>query len=133
MSPFWHFNLRKQNAKKGTRTSPQNGGDRELARAWEISDVDDVLRRHGAAGDAGGGLCLVRIDPDQPLVPSNARPMPTHLARGRHHRGRAHPRGRGAPWSVRRGGCVFPRAALPFYLSLTVLDWHFLGFCIHYM
>ena len=61
------------------------GGDRELARAWEISDVDDVLRRHGAAGDAGGGLCLVRIDPDQPLVPSNARPMPTHLARGRHH------------------------------------------------
>ena len=85
MSPFWHFNLRKQKAKKGTRTSPQNGGDRELARAWEISDVDDVLRRHVAAGDAGGGLCLVRIDPDQPLVPSNARPMPTHLARGRHH------------------------------------------------
>ena len=60
------------------------GGDRELARAWEISDMVDVLRRHGVADD-GGGLCLVRIDPAKPLRPSNARPMPTRRARGRHH------------------------------------------------
>ena len=62
------------------------GGDHELARAWELSDVEDVLRRHGHGKPYGGGLCLVQINPTAPLRPDNARPMPTRCARGRHHR-----------------------------------------------
>ena len=62
-------------------------GHRELARAWERSDVVDVLRRHGRSAPPyfrrDGHLTLVRADPAVPLYPHNARPVPTRDVRQR--------------------------------------------------
>ena len=64
-------------------------GHHELARAWERTDVEDLLRRHGhRTVPPSTGLCLVAIDPSVPLRPDNARIVPTRVACGRHHRRR---------------------------------------------
>ena len=70
------------------RTRLRAQGERELARAWEISDVEAVLRRFGHCPPYGAGerLCIVCNDKSRPLRPENARPMLSRKARGRHHR-----------------------------------------------
>ena len=69
------------------RTRLRAKGERELARAWEISDVETVLRRFGHCAPYGAGekLCIVCADKSRPLRPENARPMLSRRARGRHH------------------------------------------------
>ena len=54
------------------------GGHGELARAWELVDVEAVLRRcgHIEPYHEGGPLSIVPLDPAAPLHPHNARAVP---------------------------------------------------------
>ena len=59
--------------------------EKELARAWEVEDVHEVMRRYGYEEPYPLGLCLVRIDDNKHATPDNVWPMKTRVAQGRHH------------------------------------------------
>ena len=59
--------------------------EHDLARAWEVKDVEDVLKRFGYTKPYPGTLTLVRIDPTKPMYPLNTWPIKTRDANGRHH------------------------------------------------
>ena len=59
-------------------------GEPELARAWEIRDIEAVLRRFGHR-EPYDKLCIVGIKGAVPRNPDEARPMLSSMARGRHH------------------------------------------------
>lgn len=62
-------------------------GHPEWRRQWTRDAVVRVLHEHGASPPYfnRGRVCIVASDPDLPLTPQNAKPMPVNVCRGRRH------------------------------------------------